>query len=88
VRLDLKRAGFRTVVWATGHRRSYPWLQVPVLDRAGDVVHDRGTTAAAGLYVIGMRFQSRRSSAFLDGARHDARHLTRCIARTPAVRAA
>jgi putative flavoprotein involved in K+ transport len=70
--LDLRHAGIGTVIWATGYRRGYPWLHVPVLDRAGEIRHRRGVTPAPGLYVIGMRWQSRRSSANLDGVRHDA----------------
>lgn len=70
--LDLRAAGIRSVVWATGYRRAYPWLQVPVLDGDGEIVQRRGVTPVPGLYVVGMRFQHRRSSAFLDGVRHDA----------------
>jgi putative flavoprotein involved in K+ transport len=70
--LDLGAAGIRSVVWATGYRRSYPWLHVPVLDPGGDIRHVAGTTAAPGLHVVGMRLQTRRSSTFLDGVRHDA----------------
>jgi putative flavoprotein involved in K+ transport len=70
--LDLRRAGYRAVIWATGFRRSYPWLHVPVLDDNGDISHLNGTTASPGLHVIGMRWQTRRSSTFLDGVRHDA----------------
>jgi len=57
---------------ATGFRRSYPWLHVPVLDDDGDIRHLNGNTASPGLHVIGMRWQTRRSSTFLDGVRHDA----------------
>ena len=71
--LDLRAAGITTVVSATGYRREYPWLQVPVLDPAGEIRQDRGVTPAAGLYVVGLRFQTRRNSTFIDGARHDAR---------------
>jgi putative flavoprotein involved in K+ transport len=70
--VDLVRAGIRVIIWATGYRRAYPWLHVPVLDDAGDVKHVNGTTAAPGLHVVGMRWQTRRSSTFLDGVRHDA----------------
>jgi putative flavoprotein involved in K+ transport len=70
--VDLYHAGISTVIWATGYRRAYPWLQVPVLDGAGDIRHTDGATAAPGLHVIGMRWQSRRNSTFLDGVRHDA----------------
>lgn len=69
---ELPLAGIRTVVWATGYRRAYPWLHVPVLDAAGEIRHAGGVTSVPGLYVLGMRWQSRRNSAFLDGVRHDA----------------
>jgi len=70
--LDLTAAGIRSIVWATGYRRSYPWLHVPVLDEAGEIRHVAGSTAAPGLHVVGMRMQTRRNSTFIDGVRHDA----------------
>jgi len=70
--LDLRHAGIRSVLWATGYRREYPWLRVPVLSRTGEIRHTGGVTAAPGLYLIGQRWQSRRNSSFLDGVRHDA----------------
>jgi putative flavoprotein involved in K+ transport len=70
--LDLRRAGIGTVIWATGYRRAYPWLHVPVLDEAGEIRYHGSATAAPGLHVVGMRWQSRRNSAHLDGVRHDA----------------
>lgn len=70
------------VVWATGFRPHRPWLHVPVLDGAGDLVQRRGATPAPGLYVVGQRFQHRRSSTFIDGARHDAADVVAAITRT------
>ena len=64
--------GIRSVIWATGYRREYPWLHVPVLDATGEIRQHAGRTPAPGLYVIGMRWQTRRNSTFLDGVRHDA----------------
>jgi putative flavoprotein involved in K+ transport len=71
-RLDLRREGVRTVVWATGYRRAYPWLHVPVLDRRGEILHVGGRTPWPGLYVLGQRLQTRRNSNFLDGVGRDA----------------
>ncbi|HEX6937543.1 MAG TPA: NAD(P)-binding domain-containing protein [Actinomycetes bacterium] len=80
-RLDLRAERVRTVLWATGYKRSYPWLRVPVLDPRGELMHRHGITPAPGLYVVGLRWQTRRSSTFIDGVGHDARlvvdHLTR-----------
>ncbi|MFF5290695.1 FAD-dependent oxidoreductase [Paractinoplanes globisporus] len=77
--MDLRRAGIATVVWATGFRPSYPWLAPAVLDHGGRLRHRRGVTAVPGLYAIGLRFQSRRNSTFIDGARHDAAYLAGLI---------
>jgi putative flavoprotein involved in K+ transport len=74
-KVDLRQAGISAVVWATGFRPSYPWLAVPALERDGRLRHRRGVTAVPGLYAIGLRFQSRRNSTFIDGARHDAAYL-------------
>jgi putative flavoprotein involved in K+ transport len=70
--LDLRAAGIRTVLWATGHRREYPWLQIPVLDATGEIRQHRGVTPVPGLYVLGQRFQHRRASNFIGGVGIDA----------------
>ena len=44
-RLDLARSGIRTIIWATGFRPDYSWLEVPVLDRKGRLRHDGGIVA-------------------------------------------
>jgi putative flavoprotein involved in K+ transport len=70
--LDLRRSGIETVIWATGFRRSYPWLHLPVLDATGEIRQRRGVTPMPGLYVLGQRFQHFRSSNFIDGVGRDA----------------
>jgi putative flavoprotein involved in K+ transport len=77
--IDLRAAGIRSVVWATGFRRDYRWLKVPVLDRHGEVLHEGGVTPAPGLYIIGLHFLRRRKSSFIDGVGDDARELTEHI---------
>lgn len=74
-RLDLPAEGIRTVLWATGFRRSYPWLRVPVLGADGEIRHDRGVTPAPGLYVLGLKFMRRRSSSLIAGVGADAEAL-------------
>jgi putative flavoprotein involved in K+ transport len=78
--LDLKAEGIATVIWATGYRRAYPWLHVPVLDARGEIEHMEGATPAYGLYVLGLRFQRRRNSNFIDGVGADAWAIARQIA--------
>jgi putative flavoprotein involved in K+ transport len=83
-RLDLRARGITSVVWATGFRGAWPWLRLPVVAPSGAIVQRRGRTAVPGLYVVGQRFQHRRSSSFIDGVRHDVddvlSHLTRATA--------
>src|SRR5690606_6021258 len=70
--LDLAAASVRSVVWATGYRRRYPWLDLPILDRRGEIGQRRGVTPVAGAYVLGQRFQHYRNSNFIDGVGRDA----------------
>ena len=70
--IDLRSRGVRSVLWATGFGRSYPWLQVPVVDARGEILHVGGVTASPGLYVLGLNFMRRRSSSFIAGVGKDA----------------
>lgn len=71
-RLDLRQAGISTVLFATGYRRAYPWLQLPALDGDGELVHRHGVTPVPGLYALGLRFQRTRKSHFVGGVGEDA----------------
>ncbi len=70
--LDLSSGEIKTVIWATGYRPDYSWLQVPVLDRKGNLRHDGGVVDAPGIYVMGLPFMRRRKSSFIYGAEEDA----------------
>jgi putative flavoprotein involved in K+ transport len=73
--MDLGDGSVKTVIWATGYRPDYSWLDVPVLDRKGRIRHDGGVVQAPGLYVMGLPFMRRRKSSFIDGAGDDAAYL-------------
>jgi putative flavoprotein involved in K+ transport len=73
--LDLGSGEIRSVIWATGFRPDYRWLDVPVLDRKGHLRHDGGVVDAPGLYAIGLPVLRRRKSTFIHGAEDDAREL-------------
>jgi putative flavoprotein involved in K+ transport len=74
--LDLTGGEIRTIIWATGFRPDYSWLEVPVFDRKGQIRHDGGVVEAAGMYLIGLPFLRRRKSSLIDGAGDDARDLS------------
>jgi len=78
--LDLKGGAIRTVLWATGFRPDYAWLEVPVFDRKGRIRHEAGVADAPGLSVMGLPFLRRRKSALIDGAGEDARELSAHLA--------
>ncbi len=87
--LDLRKGEIRSIVWATGFRSDYDWLQVPVLSHRGELRHDGGVVAdAPGLYAIGLPVLRRRKSTFIHGAEDDARdvvgHLARYVGMTRA----
>lgn len=73
--LDLGSGEIRSIVWATGFRPDYSWLNVPVVDRKGHLRHDGGVVDAPGLYAIGLPVLRRRKSTFIHGAEDDARDL-------------
>ena len=76
-RLDLRLSSgeIRSIIWATGFRPDYSWLDVPVVDAKGRLRHDGGVVDAPGLYAIGLPVLRRRKSTFIHGAEDDARDL-------------
>jgi len=74
--IDLRGGEVRSIVWATGFRPDYRWLDVPVLDRNGELRHDGGVVAEApGMYAMGLPVMRRRRSTFILGAEDDAREV-------------
>jgi putative flavoprotein involved in K+ transport len=73
--LNLGRGEIRSVIWATGFRPDYSWLDVPVIDRKGHLRHDGGVVEAPGMYAIGLPVLRRRKSTFIHGAEDDARDI-------------
>ncbi len=73
--LDLGSGEIRAIVWATGFRPDYRWLDVPVLDEKGLLRHEGGVVDSPGLYVLGLPVLRRRKSTFLCGIEDDAREV-------------
>ncbi len=72
---ELSLSRFETVVWATGYRPTYPWLDAAAFDRRQRIIHDGGISAIAGMYFLGLPFMRRRKSSFIDGVGPDATEL-------------
>ncbi|WP_437818884.1 flavin-containing monooxygenase [Sorangium sp. So ce1078] len=78
---DGSRRRVDAVLWATGFRPRFDFLDVPVLDGRGAPVHRRGVTRAPGLYFLGLPWQHRIDSSLLGGVGRDAQHLAEQIQR-------
>jgi putative flavoprotein involved in K+ transport len=73
LQLDLRSGEIRAIVWATGFRPDYRWLDIPVLDAKGHLRHDGGVVESPGLYALGLPVLRRRKSTFIHGIEDDAR---------------
>jgi putative flavoprotein involved in K+ transport len=69
------------VVWATGFRPNFRWIDLPILDESGYPRHNRGVVPEVeGLYFLGLLFQTSLSSSLLGGVGADARYISRHLA--------
>ena len=73
--LNLTETGITSILWATGFDVDYSWLKVNAFDEEGKPKHERGISAEAGIYFLGLPWQSRRGSSFIWGVWHDAKFL-------------
>jgi putative flavoprotein involved in K+ transport len=73
--LDLRSGEIRTILWATGFRPDYGWLDVPVVDGKGHLRHQGGVVECPGLYALGLPVLRRRKSTFIHGIEDDAREV-------------
>jgi putative flavoprotein involved in K+ transport len=69
------------VVWCTGFRHDFGWIDLPVFDAGDQPRHDRGVVPEApGLYFVGLFFLTSITSALLGGVGRDAEHVAARIA--------
>jgi putative flavoprotein involved in K+ transport len=86
LQLTLLGGEIRAVVWATGYRPDYTWLNVPVVDAKGQLRHDGGVVVdSPGLYALGLPVLRRRKSTFIHGIEDDAREVIDHLAQHLAV---
>lgn len=68
------------IIWATGYRPDYQWINLPIINEQGFPRHERGVVPEIpGLYFIGLPFQTALSSAFLGGVGIDAEYIVNQI---------
>jgi putative flavoprotein involved in K+ transport len=75
LQIDLRSGEIRTIVWATGYRPDYAWLDPRVVDEKGQLRHDGGVLEMPGLYALGLPVLRRRKSTFIHGIEDDAREI-------------
>lgn len=68
------------VIWATGYRPDYAWIDLPILDSKGRLRHRRGVTDVPGLCFLGLTWQHTRGSALIGWVKDDAEFIAGRIA--------
>ena len=69
---DVTELEVDAVIWATGYRPDYLWIDLPVLDEHGRLRHRRGVTDVPGLFFLGLTWQHTRGSALIGWVKDDA----------------
>jgi len=83
---DGRELDVEAVIWATGYRSDYSWINAPVFDAGGKPIHHRGVTQSPGLYFLGMKNQYSRGSSLIHWVRHDAEFIVEQLRDTRATR--
>ena len=88
--LDLAKAGITSVVWSSGYRADFSWLDIAepdgrsILDEYGIPRQDRGVSQVSGLYFIGLPWLHTVLSASLMGVGPDSHYLADRMGLLPA----
>ena len=78
--INLDEAGIGAIIWATGYRVDFGWIDFPIFDDFGYPIQQRGVTAQPGLFFVGLHFMSKRKSTLLAGVGEDAAFVVEQIA--------
>jgi putative flavoprotein involved in K+ transport len=73
--LDVREAGVGTILWASGFRPDFEWIDAPILDGEGRLLQTRGVSVIPGLYFVGLHWLHKRKSALFVGVGEDAEHV-------------
>jgi len=78
--ISLSEANITTIIWATGYRQDFSWLEVDAFNDKGNPSHHRGVSDVPGIYFLGLPWLSMRGSSFIWGVYKDAKYLAEHIA--------
>ncbi|MFJ5955384.1 flavin-containing monooxygenase [Paenarthrobacter sp. NPDC092416] len=79
-RLNLAESNITSVLWATGYRLDFGFVDMPLVDQWGYPEHTQGVTDVPGLYVVGLPWLTRHYSAIVGGVGLDAEYVAGRIA--------
>jgi putative flavoprotein involved in K+ transport len=80
--IDLKAANITSIIWSTGYKFDFNWIEVPVLDERGAPLQERGVTSCPNLYFLGLHWMHTFKSGILFGVGEDAAYLANRITAT------
>jgi putative flavoprotein involved in K+ transport len=69
--LDLASEDISSVIWTSGYRLDYSWIDAPIVDEMGIPRQKRGVSEVPGLYFLGLIWQHNQVSATLFGPHQD-----------------
>lgn len=73
--LNLAEAGISTIIWATGFKFDFSWLEVDAFHEDGTPFHKRGISTEQGIYFLGLPELTNRASSFIYGCWYDAKYI-------------
>jgi putative flavoprotein involved in K+ transport len=77
--LDVNTDGIGSVIWTSGYRPDYSWVNVPVFDDMGFPITSDGLSQVPGLYFMGVHWMRKGKSAILYGVGEDAEVVARHV---------
>jgi putative flavoprotein involved in K+ transport len=71
------------IIWCTGYRAGFSWIELPVLGEREEPFHERGVVVKEpGLYFVGLHFLYAMTSSTITGMKRDARYIVKQILRS------
>ena len=77
--LNLTKSGVSTIIWCTGFKSDFSWIDLPVLSESGFPIHKRGVSSVSGIYFVGFPWLYKRKSGLICGVAEDAEYISKKI---------